>query len=57
MGKRNDRRQFVVHLLLPDRDGYYDMATSKTKMIHCAEVHSDGRTVTCYVENPDGSLL
>ncbi len=57
MGKQSDRRQFVVHVLQPDREGFYDLATSATKIIHCADVHSDGRTVTCYVENPDGSLL
>ncbi len=57
MGAKEDRRVFIVHVLLPDADGFYDLASSKTRMIHCAEVHSDGRAVTCYVDNPDGSLL
>ncbi len=57
VGAKEDRRVFIIHVLVTDADGFYDLASSRTRMIRCSEVHSDGRAVTCYVDNPDGSLL
>ncbi len=57
MGKHAARREWVVRVLQPDRDGYFDIATSRAVILRCADVKFGPGWISCVVENADGSLL